>query len=75
MEEEESALAAQFKQAHESNASTDGIRLKKKALHVCLSGNSQLLGFQQSEQKIFLGDTTFLIEIYQVRARMLIQML
>jgi hypothetical protein len=30
----ESALAAWFKQAHETNSSTDGTQLKEKALHI-----------------------------------------
>jgi hypothetical protein len=34
LEELDSALAAHFKQAHESNASGDGIYLKEKGLHV-----------------------------------------
>jgi hypothetical protein len=33
-EKMESALAEWFMQAHESNASTDGIQLKEKALHI-----------------------------------------
>jgi hypothetical protein len=34
LEKLESALAAWFKQAHDSNASTDGNNLKEKALHI-----------------------------------------
>jgi hypothetical protein len=43
MEELESALAACFKQAHESNPSIDGTHLKDKGLHIS-SENSQLFG-------------------------------
>jgi hypothetical protein len=34
LEELESALAAYFKQARESNASIDGTHLREKALHI-----------------------------------------
>jgi hypothetical protein len=42
-----SALAAWFKQVHESNASTDGNNLKEKAF-----AYHQLFGFQLMDQQI-----------------------
>jgi hypothetical protein len=52
-EELESALSARFKQASESNASTDGIHPKMKALYFNAHlANQQLFSFQWFDQKI-----------------------
>jgi hypothetical protein len=70
LEKLESALAAWFKQAHESNASIDGTHLREKALHVGLSGNSQI-----SASNGWVDRFKKITELYEVRAGVLIQKL
>jgi hypothetical protein len=73
LEELESALGAQFKQAHESNAFMDCIDLKEKGLHISVSLEIANFQFPMVESADLSGDTTLLTKTYQVRAGTLIQ--
>jgi hypothetical protein len=68
LEELESALAAEFKQAHGSDASTDGEGLT----HLCSPGNSRTFQLPMAGSA-HLRETTLLTEIYHMRSGVLIQ--
>lgn len=67
LEELKSALAASFKQTHESYTHTDDTHLKKKGSHI--SAHLVIVNFwPPTVGSTELRDTTFLTEIYQVTA-------
>jgi hypothetical protein len=75
LEKLESAPGTWFKQARESNASTDGTHLKEKALHIAPHlGTANFSSSNPMDGSTDLtGDKTLFTEVYYVRTRVLIQ--